>query len=110
MKKHVIVLALAVILLLVPALMTRAAVPLPFGGLVTAVTPCDEGLLTYVLTPLTGVIPLMWLWGELPFLMYIPPHPGQELLGWTATVPIPCTISGIPYNGGLPILMHGSSI
>lgn len=108
MRKYILILFLLTFISM-PIVAAHAAVPIPFGGLVTMMQPCDEGLLVYVLTPITGVIPFMWLWGELPFLMYIPPHIGQELLGYAATVPAVCTISGVPYGAGLPIIMHGSS-
>ncbi|OHA17259.1 MAG: hypothetical protein A3C79_02975 [Candidatus Taylorbacteria bacterium RIFCSPHIGHO2_02_FULL_45_28] len=110
MKKQTLVIILVATFLLASLTNTYAAAPLPFGGVVTMIQPCNTGLLVYVLTPLTGVVPFMWLTGELPFLSYIPPHPGQWLLGLTAAVPVPCVLGTVPYGAGLPILMHGSSL
>jgi hypothetical protein len=82
----------------------------PFGGLVKTIQPCNTGLLLYVNVPLQGVQPFMWFTGNLPYLMRIPPHPGQWLLGMAGTAVVPC-ILGIYYQGaGQPILYHGSSI
>jgi len=80
----------------------------PFGGKVTAITPCDTGELVYVLT-FKGIIPFMWLTGELPYLNRIPPHPGQELLGKAAAAEIPCIVGVVPIGMGLPIMFHGDS-
>lgn len=110
MKKQTLVIVLAVVFLFTSLTIAYAAVPVPFGGLVTMIQPCNTGLLVYVLTPLTGVIPFMWLTGELPFLMYVPPHPGQWLLGMAVAVPVPCVLGIVPYGAGLPIIMHGSSL
>ena len=82
---------------------------LPFGGFVTITKPCDEGFSLEVETAY-GPMKVMWLWGELPFLMYVPPHIDQEMIGDLSPVPAICTIGGIPYDGGLPIIMHGSSL
>ena len=86
-----------------------------FGGLVTAEYTCNTGLLIYVkdaisTPPFFQIVPYMWLWGELPFLSYIPPHPGQELLGAASPTAIPCVFGYIPIGYGFPILYHGSSI
>lgn len=107
MRRYILVLFLLTFMS-VPVLSAQAFA-LPFGGVVTLTTPCDEGLSLTVMT-FYGPKKIMWLWGELPFLMRIPPHVGQQLLGYIATAPVICTISGVPYDGGLPIIMHGSSI
>lgn len=83
---------------------------MPFGGLVTAMQPCNSGLLVYVLTPLQGIMPFMWFTGELPFMMYVPPHPGQFLLGQSLPATIPCIIGNVPVGAGFPIIFHGESI
>jgi len=81
----------------------------PFGGQVMTVQPCNTGLLIYVKTPMTGVMPFMWLTGNLPYLMRIPPHPGQYVLGMAGTV-VPCVLGIVPMGAGPVILFHGSGI
>ena len=86
-----------------------------FGGIVTAEYTCNTGLLIYVkdaisTPPFFSIVPYMWLTGELPFLSYIPPHPGQELLGTALPMPMPCILGYIPIGFGFPIIYHGSSI
>jgi hypothetical protein len=82
---------------------------LPFGGKVTVVYPCNTGLLVYIKS-IKGIIPLMWLWGELPFLSHVPPHPGQYILGRAFPTPVPCILGIIPIGVGFPIIYHGSSL
>ena len=86
-----------------------AALPIPVGGKVVLTKPCDEGLLLTVKTPRGITVPYMWFWGNLPYLSRNAPHVGQNILGMTRTAVIPCTVSGVPYSGGLPIIYHGSS-
>ena len=94
-----------------PIITSAAVVGIPFGGVVTAVQPCNTGLLAYVKSPKPPyVFPVMWLWGELPFRSYIPPHPGQFVLGKAAPVTAPCFLGFIPYGVGFPIMFHGSSL
>lgn len=106
-NKHTAVI-FVLLLLAVPYL--SLAVNLPFGGLVVAQEPCDEGLLLYVDQPLYGVQPFMWFYGELPFAMYIVPHVGQWLLGEAGIAPAVCTFDGVTIGEGFPILYHGSSV
>jgi hypothetical protein len=86
----------------------------PFGGTVTAMQPCNTGLLLYIRTAnLTwgfNVVPYMWFWGNLPFLSKIPPHPGQNMLGMVGPTPVPCVTGFVPTGAGLPILYHGASL
>lgn len=89
-----------------------AATGFSFGGRVTAEYVCNTGLLVYLKSsaPPFLVFPVMWLWGELPFLSYIPPHPGQQLLGVAAPATVPCVLGYVPIGVGFPIEFHGSSI
>jgi hypothetical protein len=80
-----------------------------FGGRVVSIQPCNTGLLAYLKTS-KGPMPVMWFWGELPFLSYIPPHPGQQMLGKVGTALSPCVLGSVTYGAGLPVLYHGSSI
>jgi hypothetical protein len=89
---------------------TFAFVPIPLGGKVTITKPCDEGLLITLKTSKGVSGPYMWLWGNLPYRSRIIPHIDQNILGMAKTVPIPCTISGYPYSGGVPIIFHGSGL
>ena len=96
--------------LALPAITFAAVTGVSFGGIVTAVQPCNTGLLAYVASPKPPyVTPVMWLWGELPFLSYLPPHPKQQLLGKLAPVTVPCVLGVVPYGVGFPIIYHGSS-
>jgi len=101
----------------VPVNRTQASTGAPyFGGIVTVEYACNTGLLVYVkdnisvVPPVSVVVPYMWLWGELPFLSYIPPHPGQELLGIALPVTVPCILGYVPIGAGFPIVYHGSSL
>lgn len=91
---------------------TFAATGLSFGGRVLYEYTCNTGLLVYIKSssPPYAVLPVMWLWGELPFSKYIPPHPGQQLLGVMAPAVVPCFLGYVPLGVGFPILFHGSSI
>lgn len=80
-----------------------------FGGRVTAIQPCNTGILAYLATT-KGPLPVMWFWGNLPFPSYIPPHPGQLMLGKMGPTPVPCVSGVVPSGAGFPILFHGSSI
>lgn len=106
-KTHTIALV-ALMILALPYL--SLAVNIPFGGMVVFTQPCDEGLLLYVNQPLTGTEPFMWFYGELPFAMFVVPHIGQYLLGQAALAPTVCTVDGLPWGEGFPILFHGSSL
>ena len=111
MRRHIILFVCVVALVgtLVTPIMFAQAALLPLGGQVTTVQPCDTGLLLYVKT-FTGVIPVMWLWGELPYMMHVPPHPGQYILGQDSPTPVPCFLGFVPYGAGVPIVFHGDSI
>jgi hypothetical protein len=88
----------------------QAETGVPFGGLDTVEHPCDTGILIYLAGAPSGVIPVMWLWGELPFLDHVPPHPGQWLLGELAPVPVPCFVGHVLVGFGAPIEFHGDSL
>ena len=81
---------------------------IPFGGTVTYMTTCNDGLLIGV-TSVTGFTMLKWTYGNLPYLMHVFPHIGQNVLGM-ASIVTPCLL-GYSYVGqGFQILFHGSSI
>lgn len=105
MKTHVACLLLLVAI----SIPFFANAQVPFGGLVTAVQPCNQGLLVYLKTA-TGPMAYMWHWGQLPYLSYIPPHPGQYLLGVAIPITEVCMLGYIPSGVGFPIKFHGSSL
>ena len=106
--KNVLIFALIVCLIVVPFV---SFAQVPFGGLVTALVPCNSGELLYVLVPpLLVPSTFMWFTGELPFPMYVAPHPGQELLGMAAITPVPCIVGTVSVGSGKPILYHGESL
>lgn len=97
------------ILGLILPIVSYAVVDRNFGGRVMTTKPCDEGLLITLRTPLGTDVPYMWIWGNLPYLSRIAPYPSQNVLGIAKSAAVPCTISGVPYAGGVPIIFHGSS-
>lgn len=86
----------------------------PFGGAVTAIEPCDEGMLLWVAVPVVGggVVEetFLWLQGELPYAMFVPPHVGQFLLGDARLTPAICTDGPSVLGEGFPIFFHGESL
>lgn len=86
---------------------TGAAGFLPIGGKITYVSACDEGILLTVVGIRPGQFILTHASKRTTTL--IAPRPGQTILGVAGQTPIPCTIAGIPYNGGAPILIAGGS-
>lgn len=99
--------AIAALLILTIPIFSNAQIP--FGGNVVKEDKCDEGELLYILTPLQGVMPFMWYRGELPYLMHVIPHVGQNLLGMAGLVPGQCWKGNSLVGAGLPILFHGDS-
>jgi hypothetical protein len=83
-----------------------------FGGRVTFEYYCNSGILAYIKSssPPYLTLPIMWYWGELPYSSYIPPHPGQLLLGIITPATVPCIVGYYPIGYGFPIQFHGSSI
>lgn len=79
---------------------------IPFGGPIIVPTICDEGMHITIGPPTP--MPLMWVPGTVSFAFGPPSHTGQFLLGMTGGFMI-CTDFGVPINGGLLILFHGSS-
>lgn len=90
-------------------LATGVAAPtgIPFGGAVTAIIQCDEGLWLPKITPPTGGS-YMWVPGTISYQCGPPSFPGQWLLGIADTF-VPCTVKGKIIGGGLRIQFHGSS-
>jgi hypothetical protein len=109
MKKIIIVLVFGGIFFMSTPSFSYAAFPMGFGGQVVSIQPCNTGLLVYIRTAY-AVQPFMWFTGELPYSWYIPPHPGQWMLGMYSTVVVPCILGIIPMGAGFPILYHGSSL
>jgi len=94
---------------------------IPFGGTITNVTYCPDqinsGVLVWLLIidePMLGPQPFIWFIGELPFMMYVVPHVGQNLIGMATPTTINCTLRGSPmipsFPRGFPILFHGESL
>lgn len=110
--KHLFFVAmLAFIVIFVPTLHVAAFANMPFGGMVKSIEPCDDGLLLYVRT-FKGLLPFKWEYGQLPYMMHIPPHPGQNLLGMgmSSYIMSPCFVGPEYIGQGFQILYHGSSI
>lgn len=108
MKK--LILIILSILISVPLISRAFSVTgVPFGGKVTSMTVCNSGILAYVKTS-SAVLPVMWYWGHLPYLSYIPPHVGQQLLGMRASFTVPCWLGYYIVGYGFPIEYHGSSL
>jgi hypothetical protein len=85
-----------------------AAVSIPFGGKVIFQKPCDLGMALTVQTA-KGPMNYFWFYGNLPYLSRMVPRINQNMVGMAKPVPVPCTISGVTYSKGLPILYHGAS-
>ena len=96
------------VLLLILAVPALSHAQMPFGGLVVFTLPCNNGFLLTVLQ-FTGPQFFMWNFGELPYLMFIPPHPGQNVLGMALPAPVPCILGLHPQGFGFPIIFHGES-
>jgi hypothetical protein len=122
MNKHVAVLVGGAILLAALVIMFAAPFPQtripraeaqqPFGGMVTYIFYCDGG--AYLLlneSTQAGVIPgaYMWIYGNLPYERYVPPHTGQWLLGKWSGVAL-CSVSGEVITSAPMIIWHGEGI
>jgi hypothetical protein len=81
-----------------------------FGGRVLMIQPCNSGMLLTVQEPVNGMRQYMWFAGNLPYMMRVPPHPGQNIIGKAAIAPIPCILGIVGMGAGFPILYHGDSI
>lgn len=86
---------------------TGAAGFLPVGGRITYISVCDEGILLTV----AGIRPGQFILTHASkrTTTLIAPRTGQTILGIAGQTPIPCTIAGVPRNGGAPILIAGGS-
>lgn len=85
---------------------------IPFGGAITTVWYCYEGIHVYVGPPVGGAF--MWTYSTLSYANGPPTHVEQWLLG-LATAPLVCTygycgVSVCIYGPGLIIMFHGSSV
>jgi hypothetical protein len=100
--------ALLVLLLLLTPYSSQAQLAgQAFGGSVTNIQVCNDGELVTLREPLEGTIQLMWLYGELPYLMFIPPINGQDMIGMASLVLSQCYL-GYSYEGqGWQIEYHG---
>lgn len=83
-----------------------------FGGWDVMQVQCNSGYLITFKSAEPAFKPskIMWNWGELPFLAYVPPHPGQSMIGFLAPVPEPCFLGKVKIGEGLPIEFHGENI
>ena len=114
-KQHTSIIILAILLLVIcfPIMFNvniADAMAMSFGGRVTSVQPCNNGLLLFVLVPLRGILPFLWTTGNLPYLTHVVPHPAQEMLGRALMAPVPCTLGTTVVGTGFPIIYHGSGI
>lgn len=85
---------------------------MPFGGKIVTQFPCNTGFLLYIQSS-KGIVPLMWMTGNLRYESYVVPHVGQQILGVAASAAAPCVL-GVPpfatyFGAGAPIVYHGSS-
>ncbi len=108
-NKYLLIIALSSVFIFGNYSISKAQGLQPFGGMVTAMRTCNSGLLLTVVEPF-GVNEYMWFWGNLPYLMYIIPHIGQNMLGMAAYGTVPCVIGTVTIGSGMPIIYHGSSI
>jgi hypothetical protein len=106
-KKFFFIIALCIVI--VPAVAHAGLFGGAFGGQVIFEIPCDTGLLLTVLEPGAGAQELMWNYGELPYLSFVPPHIGQWLLGMTG-LPEVCAVGPLTIGIGNAITFHGSSL
>lgn len=113
MHKKAVASLIILMLFCLPYVTRATAGWFPFGGIVTFVEECDEGLLLTVQVPQVAGPMItewyMWFYGELPFAFYVAPHIGQWLLGEAMPTPQPCTVEGEPIGEGFPIIYHGES-
>ena len=106
--KHVGIIVLSLISFVLP-ISLFAAFPAfyAFGGRITHIRVCDEGILFSVIGPRPGVFI------RTPISRFFPTVivPVTHVIGNSATVPIPCTISGVPTGeAGLPIIIGGTAL
>lgn len=104
------ILIIVLLQLVLTSSVKAAAISPYFGGQVIMIRPCNSGLLLEVRPPIGPNLTLMWLTGNLPYLMRIPPHPSQNLLGMASPAPVPCVVGNVTVGNGRPIIFHGSSI
>jgi hypothetical protein len=104
---HTIFVAIFFVLVIFASMPISAFAQVPFGGPITSIIPCDEGLELYLGPPTPGSF--MYSGGSVSFAYGPPTHVGQFLLG-VASGFLLCTVGGTPIGGGLLILYHGSSI
>lgn len=110
MNKHHAVSIAALLALIILSFPLLSYAIIPFGGTVTVMIPCVGGDLLTVST-FYGPMQVFWPTGLLPYLMFSPPHPLQNLLGEVAPAPVPCFLEGTPFlvGTGFPIIFHGES-
>lgn len=87
--------------------LSASAVGVPFGGLVTAVIPCNIGPVPALYINVLGFGFVQTI-GTIPYAYYIP-HPGQYILG-KADSPVICKVGTVPLPPALRIQMFGVSI
>jgi hypothetical protein len=110
MKKYIIIVAILFVAYTSFSYKANATIgTIPFGGQVVSIQPCDSGLLLY-LKGFWGITPYMWTYGDLPYLMHVPPHPGQYMLGAALPAMVPCVLGILTVGTGFPIIFHGSSL
>jgi hypothetical protein len=90
-----------------PVISNAQTMLIPFGGKIQSEEMCNDGLLLTLGLPTP--YQLIWHWGELPYLMYIPPHIGQYILGKASQAIEICMFGNFPVGVGFPIIFHGSS-
>lgn len=86
------------------------AAGLPFGGQVTSIIRCNQGMLVYLKPAGSSPPSVMWI-NPSPLYRYnmaAPPHPGQYLLGMLGGAAV-CVVGKIPVGGGPTIQFYGSS-
>lgn len=92
------------VVLIVP--LSASAVGVPFGGIVTGMTPCHIGPVAALWLNVLGVS-FVITGGTVPFLHYVPII-GQFILG-VADVPIVCSVGTVPLPPGLRVQIYGTS-
>ncbi|MDE2071354.1 MAG: hypothetical protein KGI70_01305 [Patescibacteria group bacterium] len=108
-----LVLLIGVAGFLMPAVASAQVSPIfSFGGTVITENFCIHGAINIIIKP-AGFFPISYVWG--PTTVSVPPapliHPGQQVLGLAAPIPILCIGFGLhpPVWAGFQVLYGGAS-
>ncbi len=109
--KNIVVLLLVAVLFSAVLSPEKTSAQVPFGGPITFIHECVNGIWVIVGAPAGGSY--MWLPGTISYREGPPKHEGQYLLGMAgggAPCLVPCEGGLCPIGWGMVIQFHGSSI